>query len=141
LHKSIIAAVVLGLTTICSASSTPTLTYAVEARERATVLAFAFQAKHGNSAPVLSDAEARKLATKTAEPEFILTKKPPAGTQFTVRVSVDEEGKVIGLKNINNLDMGLVGAANGALHKWAFRPYLYNGKPEGFDADITFRVQ
>ena len=106
-----------------------------------TILTFAFQTTLGDPIPVLSNAEARKLAIQTAEPEFILAKKPPAGTEFTVRTSVGEDGSVIGLKNINNLDMGLLGSANVALHKWKFRPYLNNGKPDRFDADITFRVQ
>src|ERR1051326_758324 len=105
-----------------------------------TVLTFAFQTTIGNPIPVLSDAEGRKLAIETAEPDFVPAKKPPAGTQFTVRVAVDEEGRVIGLKNINNLDMELLGPANVALHKWRFRPYIHNGKPDRFDTDITFKV-
>jgi hypothetical protein len=105
-----------------------------------SVLTFAFQTTIGDPIFVLSDAEARKLAIETAEPDFVLTKKPPAGTQFTVRVSVDEEGRVIGLKNINNLDMALLGPANVALHKWRFRPYIHDGKPDRFDTDIIFKV-
>jgi hypothetical protein len=105
-----------------------------------SVLTFAFQTSIGAPISVLSDAEARKLAIETAEPDFVLTKKPPAGTEFTVRVAVDEEGKVIGLKNINNLDMGLLGPANAALHKWRFRPYIHDGKPDRFDTDIIFKV-
>jgi len=105
-----------------------------------TVLTFAFQTRIGDSIPVLSDEEGRKLAIETAEPDFALTKKPPAGTQFTVRVAVNEEGQVIGLKNINNLDMALLGPANLALHKWRFRPYIRDGKPDRFDTDITFKV-
>jgi hypothetical protein len=105
-----------------------------------TVLTFAFQTTIGDPIPVLSNEEGRKLAIETAEPDFILTKKPPAGTQFTVRVAVDEEGRVIGLKNINNLDMGLLGPANLALHKWRFRPYVHDGKTDRFDTDITFKV-
>ena len=105
-----------------------------------SILTFAFQTRIGDPIPVLSDAEARKLAIETTEPYFILTKKPPAGTEFTVRVAVDEEGKVIGLKNINNLGMELLGPAKAALHKWRFRPYIHDGKPDRFDTDITFKV-
>jgi outer membrane biosynthesis protein TonB len=106
-----------------------------------TILTFAFQTRLGNAIPLLPDAEARKLAMQTAEPEFILTKKPPSGTEFTVRAAVGEDGTVIGVKNVNNVDATLFMAANGALHKWKFRPYFNNGKPDRFDADITFRVQ
>lgn len=105
-----------------------------------SILTFAFQTRIGDPIPVLSDVEGRKLAIETAEPDFVLTKKPPAGTQFIVRVAVDEEGRVIGLKNINNLDMDLLGPVNLALHKWRFRPYLHDGKPDRFDTDITFKV-
>jgi hypothetical protein len=106
-----------------------------------TILTFAFQTKIDNPVPVLSDAEARKLAIETAEPVFVMTTKPPAGTEFTVRVAVDETGKIIGLKNPNHLDAGLLGAANVALHKWRFRPYIHEGRPDRFDADVTFRTQ
>jgi hypothetical protein len=105
-----------------------------------TVLTFAFRTRIGDPIPVLSDEEGRKLAIETAEPDFALTKKPAAGTQFTVRVAVNEQGQVIGLKNINNLDMALLGPANVALHKWRFRPYIHDGKPDRFDTDITFKV-
>jgi hypothetical protein len=106
-----------------------------------TILTFAFQAQIAHPISVLSDEKARKLAVDTADPEFVAANKPPAGTTFTVRVGVDENGHVIGLKNINNLNMSLLGPANMALHKWRFRPYIHDGKPDRFDADITFRVQ
>jgi hypothetical protein len=105
-----------------------------------TILTFAFATTIGDPIPVLSDTEARKLAITVAEPEFDRAKKPPSGTEFAVRAAVDEEGNVIGLKNINKLDMALLGPANVALHKWKFRPYLHGGKPDRFDADITFHV-
>ena len=106
-----------------------------------TILTFAFQTKIGNPIPVLSDAEARKQATQTAEPKFALTENLPAGTAFTVRAAVGEDGTVIGVNNVNNVETSLFMAANGALHKWKFRSYLKDGKPDRFDADITFHVQ
>lgn len=30
--------------------------------------------------------------------------------------------------------------ANAALHKWRFRPYMHDSKPDRFDTDITFKV-
>ena len=105
-----------------------------------TILTFAFETTIGNAIPVLSNEEARKLALHTVEPEFA-GNKPPAGTTFKVRVAVDETGRVIGLKNIDKLGMDLMGPANVALHNWSFRPYLHNGKPDRFDADIEFKVQ
>ncbi|HKD81492.1 MAG TPA: energy transducer TonB [Candidatus Angelobacter sp.] len=106
-----------------------------------TILTFGFATKIGNPVNVLTDAEARALAIDTAEPEFVSSSKPSSGTSFKVRVAVDEEGHVMGLKNIDNLNMQLLGAANVALHKWRFRPYVHEGKPDRFDADIVFKVQ
>ncbi len=105
------------------------------------VLTFAFETKLDGSIPILSDAEARKLAKTTAEPQFMAGHKPASGTTFKVRVAVDEHGRVMGLQNIDNLDSNLFGHANLALHKWRFSPFLHDGKPERFDADIVFRVR
>lgn len=105
-----------------------------------TVLTFAFETKLDGSIPMLSDADARKLAKATAEPQFLAGHKPASGTTFRVRVAVDEQGHLLGLQNIDNLDSNLFGHANLALHKWRFNPYLRDGKPERFDADIVFKV-
>jgi len=104
-----------------------------------TVLTFAFATRLDGSIPILSDAEARKLAKSTAEPQFI--HKPASGTTFRVRVAVDEQGHMIGLQNIDNLDSNLFLHANLALHKWRFNPYLQDGKAKRFDADIVFTVR
>ena len=106
-----------------------------------TILTFGYETKIGDPVPVLSDAEARKLAITTAEPEFPSGSRPANGTTFTVRVAVNEKGEVIGVRNPNRLDGKLLGAANFALHQWRFRPYLRDGKPGRFDADIVFSVK
>lgn len=107
-----------------------------------TVLTFAFETKLDGSIPILSDAEARGLAKTTAELEFNSGHRPASGTSFTVRVvAVDEEGKVIGIENTYNVDTSLFLHANLALHKWRFRPYTRNGKPDRFDANIVFKVR
>lgn len=105
-----------------------------------TVLTFAFETKLDGSIPILSDADARKLAKATAEPQFLAGHKPASGTTFRVRVAVNEQGHLLGLQNIDNLDSNLFGHANLALHKWQFNPYLRDGKPVRFDADIVFKV-
>jgi hypothetical protein len=106
-----------------------------------TVLTFAFATRLDGSIPILSDAEARKLAKATAEPQFLAGHKPASGTTFKVRVAVDEQGHLLGLQNIDNLDSNLFGHANLALHKWRFNPYLHDGKARRFDADIVFKVR
>ena len=36
--------------------------------------------------------------------------------------------------------MKLLLPANATLHKWRFRPYIHDGKPDRSDTDITFKV-
>lgn len=90
--------------------------------------------------PELSDAEARRLATDIVEPIF-----PPGtaarGTEFVVQISVDETGKLTGVSNTHNLKTPVFLAANAALGKWHFRPYLKDGKPQYFHADLVFHMQ
>jgi len=105
-----------------------------------TVLTFAFATSLDGSIPILSDAEARKLAKTTAELQFLGGHKPPSGTTFRVRVAVDEQGHLLGLQNIDNVESNLFLHANLALHQWQFNPYLHDGKARRFDADIVFKV-
>jgi len=104
-----------------------------------STLTFAFDTKIENPIPVLSDAEARKLATNTVEAE-VPAESAASGASFTVRVTVDTDGKLTGVTNTNNLSTPLFGAAYKALTQWHFRPYLRDGKPDVYAADITFRV-
>ena len=59
------------------------------------VLTFAFATRIENPIPVLSDAEARKLATRVVE-AVVPAGKARKGTKFTLRISVDEAGKAAG---------------------------------------------
>jgi hypothetical protein len=103
------------------------------------ILTFAFGAKVADAYPVLSDEEARKLATKIVEPVIPAGAAQP-GTSFTVHILVGEDGTVHTVQNSNNVPTALFLAANVAFHQWRFRPYLRNGKPDVFTADITFHV-
>jgi hypothetical protein len=104
-----------------------------------TILTFGFDLKIENPPVILTDAEARKQAIKALEPVF-RSGIAPSGTQFKVRVSVDEQGRVAGLEPENGFDLQLVLAVNAVLHEWRFRPYLRDGKPDFFKADLIFRV-
>jgi hypothetical protein len=89
--------------------------------------------------PVLLDADARKLATYTVDPSF------PAGGSLSgktvrIRISVNEEGKVIGYGNPDGLPDNYFLSAGSAARQWKFQPYLKDGKPVVFDADIVFQV-
>lgn len=103
------------------------------------ILTFAFGTKIENPIPVLSDAEARKLATNRVEPRF-----PPgtaaSGTAVTISVSIDKDGKLLGAGNPNNAPTSLFMAVYLAVRQWRFQPYLRDGKADVYSADITFRV-
>jgi hypothetical protein len=104
------------------------------------VLTFAFAARIENPIPVLSDAEARKLATRVVE-AVVPPGKARSGTKFALRISVDEAGKLQAVQNQNKVAPALYTAGAAALKQWRFRPYMNSGKPDRFYADITFRVR
>jgi hypothetical protein len=90
--------------------------------------------------PELSDEEVRKLASSVVEPVF-----PPSsvqkGVDVILQISVDESGKLTGVGNTHNLNGKVFGAAYAALQKWHFSPYIKNGKPQYFHANVIFRAQ
>ncbi|HKV94119.1 MAG TPA: hypothetical protein VJW20_16335 [Candidatus Angelobacter sp.] len=110
------------------------------ASQMEAVLTFAFSTKIEDPIAVLTNAQARKLAIRTQEP-VIAPGKAKAGTKFTLRASVDEAGKVQSVLNLNNTAPALYSAGAAALKKWGFRPYLNQGKPDRFYADIIFLVR
>ncbi|HEY2117063.1 MAG TPA: hypothetical protein VGJ51_18335 [Candidatus Angelobacter sp.] len=103
------------------------------------LLTFAFNTRIENPIPVLNDAEARKLATRVVE-AAVPPGKARKGTRFTLRISVDEAGKIQAVLNPNSVAPALYTAGAAALKKWRFHPYLNKGKPDRFYADVTFRV-
>jgi hypothetical protein len=90
--------------------------------------------------PELSDEEVRKLVTNAVEPVF-----PPGGVQkgseVIVQISIDETGKLAGIGNTHSLPDPVFFAASAALQKWHFSPYITNGKPQYFHANVIFRAQ
>jgi outer membrane biosynthesis protein TonB len=104
------------------------------------VLTFAFTTRIENPVPVLSDAEARKLATHVVE-AVVPAGKARKGSKFSLRVSVDEAGKVQAVQNQTNVAPALYTAGTAALKQWRFRPYENRGVPDRFYADITFQVR
>jgi len=63
------------------------------------------------------------------------------GTAFTVRITVSEQGTVVGTENLSHTDETLFSLASSTLIAWRFKPYKVNGKPERFRADIVFHVE
>ncbi|MGC2743500.1 MAG: energy transducer TonB [Candidatus Angelobacter sp.] len=101
------------------------------------VLTFAFATRIENPIPVLSNAEARKLAVHVVE-AIVPAGKGRKGGKFSLRVAVDEAGKVQAVQNQNKVAPALYTAGAAALKQWRFRPYINNGKPDRFYADISF---
>jgi hypothetical protein len=66
------------------------------------VLTFAFATRIENPISILSDAQARKLATRVVE-AVVPPGKARKGTKFTLRVSVDESGKAQTVQNQNKV--------------------------------------
>jgi hypothetical protein len=89
---------------------------------------------------VLSDAEARKLATRIVE-AVVPPGKARKGTKFVLRISVDEAGRIQAIQNQNKVAPVLYTAGTAALKQWRFRPYMNHGKPDRFYADISFQVR
>jgi hypothetical protein len=104
------------------------------------VLTFAFSTRIENPIPVLSDVEARKLATRVVE-AAIPVGKARKGSKFSLRISVDEAGKVQAVLNQNKVVPALYTAGAAALKQWRFRPFINHGQPDRFYADITFNVR
>jgi len=105
-----------------------------------SILTFAFNAAKGAPILLLSNAQARKLATHVVEPHVPRGKAAP-GTTFTLRIRVDEHGKLVRVLNLKGAPLELYDAGEKALQQWRFRPYIRGGKPDVFDADITFKVR
>lgn len=101
-----------------------------------SVLTFGFSAKQGPPVPVLNNAEARKLATHIVEPRF--AKRQAGAARFVLRAVVDEEGKLLEVRNPHQVKPALFQAGEAALRQWQFRPYVHDGKPDRFYADISF---
>ena len=105
-----------------------------------SALTFAFQTKMGTPISLLSNAEARKLATHVVEPR-VPRRKADGKKTFTLRIRVDEHGNLVRILNPKNAPPALYAAGEKALRQWRFRPYLRDGKPDLFDADIVFEVR
>jgi hypothetical protein len=105
-----------------------------------SILTFAYSTTLENPVTILSDAEARKLASNRIEPD-IPRGAAPAGTFFTVRASLDVDGKLLGVENPNKVPHALFSPAFIVLTQWHFRPFIKDGKPDIYKADITFRVR
>jgi hypothetical protein len=102
------------------------------------VLSFNLDTRAWGPASPLTDAEARKLASKIIEPD-VPPGKFPSGSICNVRISVDLTGKVIeAIIDSCPSDLGI--PSLNALRKWQFSPIMENGEPRPYRANIVFRI-
>jgi hypothetical protein len=106
------------------------------------LLGFSFETPVFESAgPLkLSNSEARALARHSIEPNF-QSGVAPKGTEFVVQITVDDTGKVLGILNMQKLPDPIFGAISKAVTQWYFKPYIRDGKPAAFNANISFRMR
>ncbi len=105
-----------------------------------TILIIPFESSINDAVHVLTNEEARNLAEHIVEPRFV-SGIAPKGTEITLRVSVASDGNILSTSNPNHVGTALFLAGMNAVRQWKFRPYLPDGKPDAFEADIRFRVQ
>jgi hypothetical protein len=102
-----------------------------------SVLNFTFNTRAYGPVDMLTDAEARKLASNIVEP--VLTPGTPAGSTCAVRVAVDADGGLIE-QIAGDCAPGLFMTCSNAIGKWRFSPIVKAGKSLPYRAEIRFRT-
>ena len=90
-------------------------------------------------ATTLSEADARKLATKIVEPVFPPGTKP--GTTVSILIAVDVAGRFAGMDYLTSAPPGFSFEIFKAIRQWQFTPYMQDGKAVPFNTTITFTAQ
>jgi hypothetical protein len=85
---------------------------------------------------ILSEADARKLASNTVEPVFPRGTK--RGTVVSIQVSIDDDGRFLEASNPSGASTDLFLPAVAAVEKWKFTSYVQDGKPIPFKSTVTF---
>ncbi len=85
----------------------------------------------------LTDAEVRKLATNTVEPQF--PSGTASGATCNIRIAVDSDGKVIE-QIAGDGTAGLAIPCMQAIGQWQFSPIMEGDKPRPYRAEITSRA-
>jgi len=85
----------------------------------------------------LTDAEVRRLATNTVDPQF--PSGTASGATCNIRIAVDSDGKVIE-QIAGDGTPGLAIPCMQAIGKWQFSPFIEDGNPRPYRGEITFRA-
>ena len=100
---------------------------------------FHTQLETAKALPLLTNEQVRSLASNIVEPKFP-PDSGPAGTEVIAQISVDQTGKFTGISNTHHLSDPIFLAIASAVTQWKFQPYIKDGKPQYFHADVSFRL-
>jgi protein TonB len=100
---------------------------------------------NGDDAPILvTGAVTRPVIIDRVEPQYTETARRVRleGTVI-VQAVIDEQGRVVDVKVLKNLPMGLDQAAVDAVSRWRFKPATLHGRPVKvyYSLTVVFRVQ
>lgn len=101
------------------------------------VMNFNFDTRVFGPANMLTDAEARQLASDIVDP--IVPAELPAGSTCAIRIAVDADGGLIE-QIAGDCVKGMYQPCSQALGKWHFSPYVQEGKSLPYKAEIMFRA-
>ena len=101
------------------------------------ILNFSFNTRAYGPSRMLSDEQARKLASDIVDPVF--PPGTPTGSTCAVRIAVDSDGNII--EQIpGECGSGLYQLCSAAIGKWHFKPIVQSGMHLPYRAEIVFRT-
>jgi hypothetical protein len=104
-------------------------------------LTFDIDTRAAGPKDVLSDADARKLATNIVEPVVPAGSVTP-GSVYKIWVAVDADGIVIEMIDaVEGQPDDLFVPVNKALQQWKFSPLMVDGKPQPYRALLELHLQ
>lgn len=107
------------------------------AEQAESVFDVGFNTRAYGPAQMLTDAEARKLATNIVEPTF--PPGTPSGSTCAVRVAIDSDGGLIE-QIAGECAPHVFTACSHAIGNWRFSPIVQDGKSLPYRAEILFRA-
>jgi len=103
------------------------------------ILNFSLNTRSSGPPAPLTDAEVRKLASDIVEPSFP-PDTAPEGATYTLMIAIDAEGSLIEVIPGGG-PTGLSRYALEAIRKWRFSPWMENGEPRPYRAQVDFHVR
>jgi hypothetical protein len=101
------------------------------------VMNFSFNTRAYGPAEMLTDAQARELASNIVDP--VLPAEVPSGSTCAIRIAVDADGGLIE-QIAGDCVPKMYRACSEALGKWHFKPIVQDGKSLPYRAEVMFRA-